>query len=112
MNDAPMHIGGNAREMLKGYIDRIERLEDEKAGISDDIKAVYADAKSNGFDPKVMRKIISESKQDKNKRAEFEAVLDVYRNALGRLIDTPLGEAAVAEAIKRAGTGKRKSADE
>jgi len=68
---------------LKSFIERIERLEEEKKAISDDIKDVYAEAKGNGYDVKVMRKIVSLRKQDTNTRAEEEEILDLYLSALG-----------------------------
>lgn len=72
-----------ARDQLKSFIDRIERLEGEKKAIGDDIKEIYADAKWNGFDVKVVRKIVAMRKQDDNERAEQEAILDLYMRALG-----------------------------
>ncbi|MGE3247013.1 MAG: DUF2312 domain-containing protein [Beijerinckiaceae bacterium] len=68
---------------LRAFIERIERLEEEKRTIADDIKEVYAEAKGNGFDAKVMRKIISMRRQDADKRREEETILDLYLNALG-----------------------------
>lgn len=68
---------------LKAFIERIERLEEEKKAIADDIKDVYAEAKGNGYDVKIMRKIISLRKQDENKRREEEEILDLYLSALG-----------------------------
>ena len=72
-----------AKDQLLSIIERIERLEEEKKGISDDIKEVYAEAKGNGFDAKVLRKVVSIRKQDKNEREEQEAILDLYLTALG-----------------------------
>jgi uncharacterized protein (UPF0335 family) len=68
---------------LKAFIERIERLEDEKKGIADDIKDVYAEAKANGFDAKVIRKIVSIRKQDQNERKEQDEILSLYLQALG-----------------------------
>jgi uncharacterized protein (UPF0335 family) len=68
---------------LRAFIERIERLEEEKKALSDDIKDVYAEAKGNGFDVKIMRKIISIRKQDREKRREEEEILDLYLAALG-----------------------------
>lgn len=70
---------------LRGFIERVERLEEEKRAIADDIKDVYAEAKANGFEPKVMRKIVSMRRQDYEKRKEEETILDLYLNALGML---------------------------
>ena len=72
-----------AQDQLKAFIERIERLEEEKAAIAGDIKEVYAEAKGNGFDTKVLRKIVSIRKQDHNERMEQEALLELYLSALG-----------------------------
>jgi uncharacterized protein (UPF0335 family) len=72
-----------AADQLKAFIERIERLEEEKAGISGDIKDVYAEAKGNGFDTKVLRKIIALRKKDHAERQEEEAILELYMQALG-----------------------------
>jgi uncharacterized protein (UPF0335 family) len=76
-------VNGVARDQLRAFIERIERLEEEKKTIADDIKDVYAEAKGTGFDTKVLRKVISIRKQDQNERMEQEAVLDLYLHALG-----------------------------
>jgi uncharacterized protein (UPF0335 family) len=72
-----------AADQLKCLIERIERLEEEKAGIAGDIKDVYAEAKANGFDTKALRRIVSIRKQDHAERKEQEAILDLYMQALG-----------------------------
>ena len=72
-----------AAGQLRALIERIERLEEEKKTISDDIKDVYAEAKGNGFDTKVIRKIISIRKRDYAERQEEEAILELYMQALG-----------------------------
>ena len=72
-----------AADQLKAFIERIERLEEEKAGVAGDIKEIYADAKGNGFDTKVIRKIISLRKKDSSERQEEEAILQLYLDALG-----------------------------
>ena len=76
-----------AREQLKSVVERIERLEEEKKAIADDIRDVYAEAKSNGFDTKVLRQVVSLRKQDLNERQEQDAVRDLYLQALGMLPD-------------------------
>lgn len=76
-------VNGVARDQLRSFIERIERLEEEKKSIADDIKDVYAEAKGNGFDTKVLRKVVTIRKQDQNERMEQEAVLDLYLHALG-----------------------------
>ena len=68
---------------LTAFIERIEKLEEEKKAIADDIKDVYAEAKGTGFDPRIMRKIVSLRKQDKSKRQEEEEILVLYLAALG-----------------------------
>jgi uncharacterized protein (UPF0335 family) len=72
-----------AQDQIRAFIERIERLEEEKASIAGDIKEVYAEAKGNGFDTKVLRKIVSIRKQDHNERMEQEALLELYMTALG-----------------------------
>ena len=72
-----------AADQLKSIIERIERLEEEKAGIAGDIKDVFAEAKANGFDVKVLRKIIALRKRDHDERTEEEAILELYLQALG-----------------------------
>lgn len=74
---------GLAGDELRQFIERIERLEEEKASIGDDIKDVYGEAKGRGYDTKVMRAIIRIRKQDPGERAEFETILDTYMAALG-----------------------------
>jgi uncharacterized protein (UPF0335 family) len=78
-----------AQDQLRSFVERIERLEEEKKTIGDDIKDVYAEAKGNGFDTKVLRKVISLRKQDANERAEQDAILDLYLQALGMMADLP-----------------------
>ncbi|MEO1702714.1 MAG: DUF2312 domain-containing protein [Pseudomonadota bacterium] len=75
-----------ARDQLRTIVERIERLEEEKKAIADDIKEVYGEAKANGFDTKALRKIVSLRKQDLNERMEQEAVLDTYMAALGMIV--------------------------
>ena len=85
---------------LQQIISRIEKLEDEKSAISLDIKEVYGEAKSMGFDPKIIRKVVSIRAKDAAKRAEEEALLDTYMVALGMLADTPLGQAAIQRGME------------
>lgn len=68
---------------LKAFIERIERLEEEKRQIADDVKDVYAEAKANGFDAKILRKIVSLRRQDADERREQEELLETYLHALG-----------------------------
>lgn len=93
-------VGHNsvAKDQLKSIVERIERLEEEKATIATDIREVYAEAKSNGFDVKALRNVIRIRKEDQAKRAELQALVDTYMHALGMLAETPLGQAAIARA--------------
>jgi uncharacterized protein (UPF0335 family) len=74
---------GVAAEELKQFIERIERLEEEKKAISDDIKDVFGEMKGRGFDTKVVRQVLRIRKQDHAERQEMEAILDLYMSALG-----------------------------
>jgi uncharacterized protein (UPF0335 family) len=74
-----------AQGRLKSFFERIERLEEDKAAIANDLKEVFAEAKGEGFDTKIMRKIIRLRKQDKAKRQEEEALIDLYLSAIGDL---------------------------
>ena len=76
-------VGGIAGDRLKSFIERIERLEEEKKGIADDVKDVYAEAKSNGYDTKTMRAIVRLRKMETHARQEADALLETYRQALG-----------------------------
>ena len=75
-------VKGIAGPQLKSFIERIERLEDEKRGIGEDIKEVYAEAKGSGFEPKIMRQIIKIRRMDKEEHDEQETLLDLYKRAL------------------------------
>jgi uncharacterized protein (UPF0335 family) len=72
-----------AKDQLKAFIERIERLEEEKKAIADDVRDVYAEAKGNGYDVKALRAIVRLRKQDQHERAEQEAILETYMIALG-----------------------------
>ena len=78
-----MSDGNVAADQLRLFIERIERLEEEKKGVADDIKDVYAEAKANGYDSKIMRQIVRLRKMEKRARDEQDALLETYRNALG-----------------------------
>lgn len=86
-------VGGIAGERLRSFIERIERLEEEKRTLAEDIKEVFAEAKGSGFDTKIMRQIIKERRMDKDDLDEQETLLDIYKRALGML---PLEVAAAA----------------
>ena len=88
-------VGGIAGAQLKSFIERIERLEDEKRALGEDIKEVYAEAKGTGFEPKIMRQLIRIRKMDKDEHDEQESLLDLYKRAIGMLPDTgPSAQAA------------------
>jgi uncharacterized protein (UPF0335 family) len=74
-----------AQGRLKSFFERIERLEEDKAAVANDLKEVFAEAKGEGFDTKIMRKILRLRKQDKAKRQEEEALIDLYLSAIGEL---------------------------
>lgn len=78
--------GGVAAERLQSFIQRIERLEEEKKNLTADIREVYAEAKSTGFDTKTMRKVVALRKLDQSERQEQEALLETYLRALGETV--------------------------
>ncbi len=79
-SDAP---AGFAKEQLQSFVERIEKLEEEKAAISDDIKDVFAEAKGNGFDVKALRAILKIRKESEDARRELDAIVELYCQALG-----------------------------
>jgi uncharacterized protein (UPF0335 family) len=96
-NSKKPRVGGIAVEQLRSIIQRVEKLEEEKAGIAADIRDVYAEAKGNGFDVKAIRQIVKLRKMDAAEREEAETVLDTYCRALGMqpdMFDEDDGEAA------------------
>ena len=78
-----MSEGNVAADQLRLFIERIERLEEEKRGMADDIRDVYAEAKSSGYDAKTMRKVVALRKMESHVRQEADALLETYRSALG-----------------------------
>jgi uncharacterized protein (UPF0335 family) len=78
-------LNSTAQGQLKSIIERIERLEQEKAEVAEQIKEVFAEAKGNGFDVKTLRKVVRLRKQDRAKRQEEEALLDLYLSAIGEV---------------------------
>jgi uncharacterized protein (UPF0335 family) len=72
-----------SNDQLRLFMERIERLDEEKKGLSDDIRDVFSEAKSQGYDTKIMRQILKLRKMEPHDRAEMEALLDVYKSALG-----------------------------
>jgi uncharacterized protein (UPF0335 family) len=87
-------VGGIAGERLRSFVERIERLEEERRALGNDIKEVYAEAKGSGFDPKIMRQVIRLRRMDKDDLDEQETLLDIYKRALGML---PEATSAAAE---------------
>lgn len=92
-----MTIGHNSieGERLTSFVERIERLEEDKAQVMTDIGEVYKEAKDAGYDPKIMRLLVKERKMTEPQRQTLAALMDTYRNALGMLADTELGRAAM-----------------
>ena len=90
----PITTGGVEVPKLKSYIERIERLEEDKAGIASDVRDVFAEAKSNGFDNKAMRQVLKLRKLRANERTEQEYILDLYKRALGMEAESDDVEAA------------------
>ena len=89
-------IGHNvAAERLMSIVERIEKLEDERKNLQADIKDIYTEAKSTGFDTKVLRMLIASRKKDQDEWEAQQALLETYMRALGQLADTPLGQAAL-----------------
>ena len=83
---------------LEALVSRIEKLEEEKAAIAEDIKEVYSEAKNNGFDTKILKQVIAIRKKGAQTAAEEKALLASYMDALGMLADLPLGKAAIKSA--------------
>ena len=81
----PEVLTAAAQGRLKSFLERIEKLEEDKAAVAEDMKEVYAEAKGEGFDTKILRKVVRLRKQDKAQRDEEEALLDLYLSALGGL---------------------------
>ena len=83
MTEGTNQIGGIAADALRQCIERIERLEEEKKALSEDVRDIYVQAKSQGFDPKILRQIIRLRKLDRTEREEAEQLLDLYLTAIG-----------------------------
>lgn len=84
--DTPDTIAGFTKEQLQAFVERIERLEEEKQGISEDIKMVFAEAKGNGFDVKALKAILKLRKENEDARKELDAIVELYAQALGIFI--------------------------
>ena len=78
-------VSGVSGDRLRSFIERIERLEEEKSALSEDVKEVYSEAKGTGFDVKIVRQIVRLRKMDDSARSEMEEVLDVYKRAMGMM---------------------------
>lgn len=99
-----MSIGHNSmnsqqRGELKTIVERIERLAEERADLTADIRGIYKEAKGKGFDTKAIRAIVRRRKQDAEKLAEHEAIVETYRHALGDFVTTELGKSAIERAV-------------
>jgi uncharacterized protein (UPF0335 family) len=88
---APGQIAG---DQLRSFVERIERLEEEIKGLTDDKKDIYAEAKGNGFDVKILREVVRIRKQDQKEREEIESLLDVYLHALKSVVPAAAKKAA------------------
>lgn len=91
----------DAGDQLRSFIERVEKLDEEKRALADDIKSVYAEAKANGYDIKALRKIVWRRRQDSNALAEYEAVIGTYMHALGMTKERPLFEAVGAMSVDK-----------
>jgi uncharacterized protein (UPF0335 family) len=94
-------LTADRKQQLAGYITEIERHESQKATIQADIGLCFNSAKDAGFDTKAMRAVLKDRKKSKAEREAFEAVVDVYKHALGMLADLPLGQAAMDRDIPK-----------
>ena len=84
-DSSPDVLNATAQGRLRTIIERLERLEEDKAAVMEDMKEVFAEAKGEGYDVKILRKVIRSRKQDKAKRQEEDAILDLYLSALGEI---------------------------
>lgn len=100
-------LGSNARVQLAGFIERIESLEEEKAQVSEKIKAEFAEAAGVGFEKKAIKQILKDRKADLDQTIDMRAKIDAYRKALGSLTDTPLGDWARSWMANEARTRRR-----
>lgn len=94
-------IGGIAGARLKSFIERVERLHEERNALAEDLKEVYAEARGTGFDVKIMKKLVELRRKDQNDLDEEETLLDVYKRALGMIPDFPSDEPVRAGAPAR-----------
>jgi uncharacterized protein (UPF0335 family) len=99
MQGRQMSMKSDVADSLKSYLDRIERLEQERKSLGDDIRSIYADAKANGFDPKAIRAMVKRRAKDANKVAEEETILETYMHAVGMITENPLSAAVSAMSV-------------
>lgn len=92
-------LGHNSKEQLKSIIERVEHLETEIGELQSDRSDIFKEAKANGYDVAALKAIVKMRKEDANKRAEREAILETYMMSLGMLADLPLGQAAIHKAV-------------
>lgn len=92
-------FGGVSGAQLKQYIERVERLEEDKANLANDIREVFAEAKSNGFDTKIMRQVLKIRKMDHDERSEQEEILTLYLHALGMVPHDDITEKETGEVL-------------
>jgi uncharacterized protein (UPF0335 family) len=85
---------------IKSIVERVEQMEEQKLEITTDISEIYKEAKANGFDTKIIKKIVAMRKKNPNTLAEEQAIMETYMAALGMLADTPLGQAAIARGME------------
>lgn len=83
VEDAAQDVGGVSGQRLVSFVERVERLEEEKTALMEDIKEIYGEAKANGFDTKILKQIVKLRKMDTEKRREAEELLDIYKVAVG-----------------------------
>ena len=87
-----------SNSQLSAFVERLEKLDEEKAAIAEDMKSVFGEAKSSGYDTKILKQVLALRKKDASKRKEEQAILALYMQELGMLVDTPLGQAALRAA--------------
>lgn len=95
IDSVELKTGGIAADRLRSIVGRIERLEEERRTLSEDIKDIYSEAKSAGFDVKALRQVVRDRRKEAAELEEHETLVDVYRRALGDFVSTPLGEATI-----------------
>lgn len=87
-SDDNLPIGGNAGARLKSFVERVVRLEEEKKSLGEDIKEIYSEAKSTGFDTKILRKVVKRYQMDPDKKREEDDLIDTYENALANSLNS------------------------